>query len=65
MVIEDRWAGTLAHELQTDVGDFALRRADGAYAYQLAVVIDDERMGVTEVVREAKTCCRAPPGSGR
>lgn len=37
--------------LATECGDFILRRADGAWAYQLAVVVDDALMGVTEVVR--------------
>lgn len=43
--------GPQAANLQTEVGDFILRRADGAWAYQLAVVVDDALTGVTEVVR--------------
>ena len=47
----DRLYGPQEVNLATHCGDFVLRRADGAWAYQLAVVADDARMGVTEVVR--------------
>lgn len=47
----DRLCGEQSVNLARHCGDFILRRADGAWAYQLAVVMDDALMGVTEVVR--------------
>ena len=50
---EDRWLGPLEQDVARAVGDFVIRRADGIWAYQLAVVVDDTAQGVTHVVRGA------------
>ena len=53
ITFRDGCMGLHSENLLRDCGDFYLRRADGVFAYQLAVVVDDARMGVTEVVRGA------------
>ena len=47
----DHIQGPFSQNLARECGDFILRRSDGVYAYQLAVVVDDAAMGVTQVVR--------------
>jgi glutamyl-tRNA synthetase len=49
----DRVVGPHAQDVEHEVGDVVVRRADGLFAYQLAVVVDDAAMGVTHVVRAA------------
>ena len=49
----DRWQGLQEESLATDTGDFVVKRADGKWTYQLAVVVDDILQGVTHVVRGA------------
>ena len=51
MHFEDRTYGQQREVLAEECGDFLVRRSDGVYAYQLAVVVDDADMGVNEVVR--------------
>lgn len=51
IAFDDMIAGPQRFNLARDCGDFILRRADGAWSYQLAVVVDDALMGVTEVMR--------------
>jgi glutamyl-Q tRNA(Asp) synthetase len=50
---DDLIQGPAQQRVEREVGDFVLKRADGVYAYQLAVVVDDLDHGVTDVVRGA------------
>ncbi|MEK6296968.1 MAG: tRNA glutamyl-Q(34) synthetase GluQRS, partial [Paraburkholderia tropica] len=50
---DDRWQGPQQQDLATEVGDFVLLRADGQWAYQLAVVVDDADQRITHIVRGA------------
>jgi glutamyl-Q tRNA(Asp) synthetase len=60
IAFDDRVQGRVVQHLETDVGDFVLRRADGLFAYQLAVAVDDEFQQVSQVVRGADLLASTP-----
>ncbi|NUO75699.1 MAG: tRNA glutamyl-Q(34) synthetase GluQRS [Lysobacter sp.] len=53
VTFQDRIRGTQSQDVAREVGDVVLRRADGYWAYQLAVVVDDAEQGITDIVRGA------------
>lgn len=53
ITFDDAIQGEQRQDLASEVGDFVLRRADGLFAYQLAVVVDDAWQGITDIVRGA------------
>lgn len=56
----DQIQGPYRQMLDEECGDFLIRRSDGAFAYQLAVVVDDAEQGVTSVVRGMDLLCSTP-----
>ncbi len=53
VAFEDQLQGRFSQDVANEVGDFVLKRADGLWGYQLAVVVDDAAQGMTDIVRGA------------
>ncbi len=60
LCVEDAIQGRLCQRLAVEIGDFVIRRADGCFAYQLAVVVDDADQGISHVIRGADLFLSTP-----
>lgn len=60
ITFDDAIQGFQQQQLQRDIGDFVLKRADNIFAYQLAVVVDDALQGITHIVRGADLLISTP-----
>jgi glutamyl-Q tRNA(Asp) synthetase len=60
MSFDDTIQGTVAQDIEREIGDFVLYRADGIYAYHLAAAVDDAEQGVTHIVRGADLLVSTP-----
>lgn len=60
IAFDDRWCGHYEQNVYQEVGDFVIKRADGLFAYQLAVIVDDHDSGINHIVRGADLIDNTP-----